>query len=42
MRSHDAAAALVMKDGSLNCDEVQGVITQKDILDTLVRDTELY
>jgi CIC family chloride channel protein len=43
MRDHDAPAALVMsKDGQSTPADVQGVITRKDIIDTLADDLELF
>jgi CIC family chloride channel protein len=43
MRAHDASVALVTsKDGQSAATQVQGVITRKDILDTLADDMELF
>ena len=43
MRANDASVALVTsKDGQFAAADVQGVITRKDILDTLADDMELF
>lgn len=43
MRDHDASAALITsRDGQSTPADIQGVITRKDILDTLADDLELF
>ena len=43
MRANNASVALVTsKDGQFGAADVQGVITRKDILDTLADDMELF